>query len=183
MASISATQRPAPDNCQPGSRASREGAKPPDSGLRRARARRLWKSFPISEWAETIRNTSSSETWKRSALRDATSTFADLRRARVSLLIRARPFFQVLLGLPPRLRGFMGFGLVMRTAGAMRTASVYDSRSAPASGVRGGSKCSTCCRTLRHRMGVVLLLGWRRLLRWRLLLRWRRLLRWWWCLR
>jgi hypothetical protein len=66
----------------------------------------------------------------------------------------------------------MGFGLVMRTAGAMRTtgaictASVYDSRPAAASGPRGGSKCSTSCRTFRHRVGVVLLLGWRRLLRW-----------------
>jgi hypothetical protein len=86
----------------------------------------------------------------------------------------------------------MGFGLVIRTAGAIgtagvfgtagaiRTASVYDSRTAPASGPRGGSKCSTSCRTFRHRVAVVLLLGWRW---WRGLLRWRRLLRWWWCLR
>jgi hypothetical protein len=75
------------------------------------------------------------------------------------------------------------FGLVIRTAGAIRTASVYDSRPAPASGPRGGSKCSTSCRTFRHRVAVVLLLGWRRLLRWWRLFRWWRLLRWWWCLR
>ena len=83
----------------------------------------------------------------------------------------------------------MGFGLVIRTSGAiratgvMRTASVYDSRPAPAGGLRGGSKCSTSCHTFRHRVGVVLLLGWRRLLRRRRLLLWWRLLRWWWCLR
>ena len=100
-------------------------------------------------------------------------------RARDPLLIRARPFLQVILGLPPRLPGFMGFGLVMRTTGAMRTASVYDSRT-PASSPRGGSKCGTSYRTFRHRVGVVLLLGWRRWRRW---LRWGRLLRWWWCLR
>ena len=76
----------------------------------------------------------------------------------------------------------MGFRLVFRTAGAIRTASVYDSRPA-ASGPRGGSKSSTSCRTFRHRVGVVLLLGWRRLLRWRRLLGWWRLLRWRWCLR
>jgi hypothetical protein len=56
----------------------------------------------------------------------------------------------------------MGFGLVTRTAGAIRTASVYDSRPAPASGLRSGSKCSTSCHTFRHRVGIVLLLGWRR---------------------
>ena len=37
----------------------------------------------------------------------------------------------------------MGFGMAMRTAGVTRTAGVYDSRPAPASGPRGGSKCST----------------------------------------
>jgi serine/threonine protein kinase len=56
-----------------------------------------------------------------------------------------------------RLPGFMGFGLVIRTAGGIRTARVYDSRPAPASGPRGGSKCSTSCRTFRHRVGVVAL--------------------------
>jgi hypothetical protein len=76
----------------------------------------------------------------------------------------------------------MVFGLVIHTAGAMRTASMYDSRPAPASGPCGGSKCSTSYRTFRHRVGVVLLLDWRRLLRWRRLRRWR-LLRWRWCLR
>jgi len=75
------------------------------------------------------------------------------------------------------------FGLVIRTAGAIRTASVYDSRPAPASGARGGSKCSTSCRTFRDRVAVVLLLRWRRRWwRWRLLRLWR-LLRWWWLLR
>ena len=72
----------------------------------------------------------------------------------------------------------MVFGLVIHTAGAMRTASVYDSRPAPASGPCGGSKCSTSCRTFRHRVGVVLLLGWRRWW-WRRWLLWRQLLRWW----
>jgi hypothetical protein len=76
----------------------------------------------------------------------------------------------------------MGFGLVVRTAGAIRTASVYDSR--PAIIPRGGPKCSTGCRTFRHRVGVVLLLGWRRWwLLWRRWLRRWRLLRWWLCLR
>jgi len=57
-------------------------------------------------------------------------------RARVSLLIRARPFFSsysaYLLD--------MGFGLVIRTAGELRTANVHDGRPAPASGPLGGSK-------------------------------------------
>ena len=77
----------------------------------------------------------------------------------------------------------MGFGLMMRTAGVMRTASVYDSRPAPASGARGGSKCSTSCRTFRDRVAVVLLLGRRRLRRGRLLRCRRWLLGWWGCLR
>jgi len=75
----------------------------------------------------------------------------------------------------------LGFGLVFGLV--IRTASVYDGRPAPASGLRRGSKCSTSCRTFRHRVGVVLLLGWRRLLRWRRLLGWRRFLRGRWCLR
>ena len=58
----------------------------------------------------------------------------------------------------------MGFGLVKRTAGTMRTTSVHDSRLTPANGPRGGSKCSTKCRTFRDLVDVVLLLGWRRLL-------------------
>jgi len=103
--------------------------------------------------------------------------------ARLPLLIPARPFFRSYSGLPPRLPGFMGFGLAIRTAGAIRTASVYDSRTASASGPRGGSKYSTSCRSFRHRVGVVWLLGWRRLLRWRRWLRCWRFLRWWWCLR
>ena len=69
----------------------------------------------------------------------------------------------------------MGFGLVFRTGGPIRTAGVYDSRIVI--GPRDGSEC----RAFRYRVVVVLLFGWRRW--WRGLLRWRRLLRWWWCLR
>ena len=112
--------------------------------------------------------------------------------ARSAADLRA-PALQVLLCLPSGLFGFL-LGLVLRitgalcTAGAIRTAGmiliagVYDGRPAVASGIRCGPKCSTSCRTLRHRVGALLLLGWRRW-RWRLLLSRRRLLRRWWCLR
>jgi hypothetical protein len=74
-----------------------------------------------------------------------------------------------LLFLPSRLPGFMGLGLVF--ALPERCALPVYTTPAPSSGVRDGSKCVTSCHTFRHRVGAVLLLGWRWLPRWWLCLR------------
>ncbi len=80
-----------------------------------------------------------------------------------------------LLVLPSRLPGFMGLGLVFalpeRCALPERFALPVYTTPAPSSGVRDGSKWVTSCRTFSHRVGAVLLLGWRWLPRWWLCLR------------